>query len=368
MDHEPRGRRAERNSHRRRKKRRRRSGCALFVALLVLVAVVAVGGWYGYRFYQEKFGAAPDYVGDGSGSVTVEIPDGAGTAQIADILYKDAVVKSAGAFLDAAKKQPSKAATIQPGTYPLHRHMSGVSAFSVLTDPKNINALTIPEGTRASKVYQLIDEKLKAKPGTTEKAATTQDIGLPAYAKHNPEGFLWPTRYTVGQNTTPAALLKQMVQQAESEYQQDGIDQAAARLNLSPYQMIIIGSLVQAEAQQDADYGKVARVIDNRIGKGMKLEFDSTINYALNRSTLTTTSADQRTQSPYNTYLHTGLPPGPIGNPGHQAMEAAVNPTPGDWLYFVTVKPGDTRFTASFAQHQKNVAEFNQYQKTHGGQ
>jgi UPF0755 protein len=95
----------------------------------------------------------------------------------------------------------------------------------------------------------------------------------------------------------------------------------------------------------------------------MPLQMDSTINYALNRSTLRTTESDTSVQSPYNSYQRMGLPPTPIDNPGEDAMRAVVNPTPGDWLYFVTVKPGDTRFTANLAEHQRNVAEFNRNQK-----
>lgn len=104
---------------------------------------------------------------------------------------------------------------------------------------------------------------------------------------------------------------------------------------------------------------KVARVVYNRLEKSMPLQFDSTINYALNRSTLTTTAGDTKLDSPYNTYLHPGLPPTPITNPGRDAIQAAAHPAEGDWLYFVTVGPGDTRFTDSYEQHQRNVAEFN---------
>jgi UPF0755 protein len=107
----------------------------------------------------------------------------------------------------------------------------------------------------------------------------------------------------------------------------------------------------------------VARVIFNRLERGMPLQMDSTINYALGRSTLRTSAKDTRLDSPYNSYQRMGLPPTPIDNPGEEAMRAAINPTPGNWLYFVTVKPGDTRFTADYAEHLRNVAEFNRNQK-----
>lgn len=131
---------------------------------------------------------------------------------------------------------------------------------------------------------------------------------------------------------------------------------------MNVYQTVTIASLVQAEAATKADMGKVARVVFNRLERGMPLQMDSTINYALNRFTLKTTENDTRVESPYNSYQRMGLPPTPIDNPGEEAMRAALSPTPGDWLYFVTVKPGDTRFTASYAEHLRNVAEFNRNQ------
>ena len=128
---------------------------------------------------------------------------------------------------------------------------------------------------------------------------------------------------------------------------------------MNVYQAVTVASIVQAEAASKADMGKVARVVFNRLKRGMPLQMDSTINYALNRSTLKTTEADTRLDSPYNSYQRMGLPPTPIANPGEDAMRAAISPPPGDWLYFVTVKAGDTRFTADYAEHQRNVAEFN---------
>jgi uncharacterized YceG family protein len=108
----------------------------------------------------------------------------------------------------------------------------------------------------------------------------------------------------------------------------------------------------------------VARVVLNRLERGMPLQMDSTINYALSRATLKTTAKDTRIESPYNSYQRMGLPPTPIDNPGEEAMRATIDPAPGDWLYFVTVKPGDTRFTASYEEHRRNVAEFNAHQKS----
>ncbi|WP_331446344.1 endolytic transglycosylase MltG [Streptomyces xanthochromogenes] len=223
--------------------------------------------------------------------------------------------------------------------------------------------LLVPEGWRASQVYAAVDKRLEVPPGTTKQAVAGADLKLPAEAKGNPEGYLFPATYPVTDDTTPAGLLAYMVETANKRFGQDRITAGARRGALTVYQIVTIAGIVQAEADTTADMGKVSRVIRNRLAHGMPLQMDSTLNYALNRSTLATTTGDTRTDSPYNTYEHKGLPPTPIANPGQEAVEAAINPTPGNWLYFVTVAPGDTRFTDSYAQQRLNVREFNENQK-----
>ncbi|MFD3512931.1 endolytic transglycosylase MltG [Streptomyces sp. NPDC058657] len=211
-------------------------------------------------------------------------------------------------------------------------------------------SLTVPEGRRASQVYAAVDKALGATPGTAKKAAGTAGLALPAAAEGNPEGFLFPATYPVKDGTTAASLLTYMVRTANERF---GTGPAV-------YRDVVVASIVQAEADTVSDMGKVARVIKNREARGMPLQMDSTLNYALDRSTLDTTHQDTRINSPYNTYARQGLPPTPIGNPGLDAMRATRNPPPGNWLYFVTVKPGDTRFTDDYEVQKRNVAEFNE--------
>ncbi|MFJ8667469.1 endolytic transglycosylase MltG [Streptomyces sp. NPDC093600] len=221
--------------------------------------------------------------------------------------------------------------------------------------------LLIPEGWRANQVYAAVDRSLGLAQGTTRKAAGTRATGLklPEAAGGNPEGYLFPATYPVTSSTTPDALLRYMVDTARKRFGADHISAGAQRNGVSVHQTVIIASIVQAEADTPEDMGKVARVVYNRLARGMALQMDSTLNYALGRSTVDTTHADTRIENSYNTYNRTGLPPTPIGNPGEQAMAAAISPEPGEWLYFVTVKPGDTRFTNDYARHEENVAEFN---------
>ncbi|MFC6064902.1 endolytic transglycosylase MltG [Streptomyces ochraceiscleroticus] len=240
--------------------------------------------------------------------------------------------------------------------------------------PARAEKLTLPEGRRASQAYAAVDKALDVAAGTTKKAARkaatarnpAKRLRLPAEAKGNPEGYLYPATYPVDEDTTPAGLLSFMVNTARQRYAADGLPPSARPGALSAYETVVVASVVQAEADTPQDMGKVARVIRNRLAKGMPLQMDSTLNYGLGRSTLRTSHADTRTESPYNTYRHKGLPPTPIGNPGQDATRAAVSPPKGDWLYFVTVRPGDTRFTADYEEHRRNVREFNKRQEESG--
>ncbi|MGP4051324.1 endolytic transglycosylase MltG [Streptomyces sp. 2A115] len=220
-------------------------------------------------------------------------------------------------------------------------------------------SLVIPEGWRSGQVYEAVDKVLALPGGTTKKSLDKANLKLPNDASGNPEGYLFPATYPIDKQSTPAALLSYMVNTANKKFSGGAVTAGAERNAMNVYQTVTVASIVQAEAATKADMGKVARVIYNRLDRGMPLQMDSTINYALNRSTLRTNQNDTRLNSPYNTYTRMGLPPTPIANPGEAAMRAAVSPTQGDWLYFVTVKPGDTRFTADYEEHRRNVAEFN---------
>ncbi|MGW1540727.1 endolytic transglycosylase MltG [Streptomyces sp. NPDC002309] len=230
--------------------------------------------------------------------------------------------------------------------------------------PARPATLVIPEGWRAGQVFAAVDKALALPADSTEKAVSRAHLKLPNEAEGNPEGYLFPATYPLAKGTTPEKVLAKMVDTANDKFNGAPIAAGAQRNAMNVYQAVTIASIVQAEAGNKADMAKVARVVFNRLERGMPLQMDSTINYALNRHTLRTTLDDTRIDSPYNSYQRMGLPPTPIDNPGEQAVRAAINPTPGDWLYFVTVKPGDTRFTADYAQHQRNVAEFNAVQRS----
>ncbi|MFD9305359.1 endolytic transglycosylase MltG [Streptomyces sp. NPDC060048] len=225
--------------------------------------------------------------------------------------------------------------------------------------PEKPRRLLIPEGWRASQVYAAIDRELKLPPGSAKAAVATAALPLPAEAKGNPEGYLFPATYPVTPQSTPAALLTYMVETANQKLATKAVSDGGRAHGMTPYQTATLASIIEAEADTRADMGKVARVVHNRLAKSMPLQMDSTINYALNRTTVDTKLSETKIDSPFNTYERQGLPPTPIDSPGLEAMTAAVAPTPGDWLYFVTVKRGDTRFSATYEEHKRHVAEFN---------
>ncbi|MER7686650.1 endolytic transglycosylase MltG [Streptomyces sp. NPDC097610] len=225
-------------------------------------------------------------------------------------------------------------------------------------------SLVIPEGWRTGQVYEAVDKALALPLGSTKRSLAKANLKLPNDAEGNPEGYLYPATYPLDKTVTPESLLALMVNTANKKFSGSPLTAGAQRNAMNVYQAITIASIIQAETSTKADMGKVARVIFNRLERGMPLQMDATLNYALNRFTPTTTTNDTKLESPYNSYQRMGLPPTPISNPGQAAMRAAINPTPGNWLYFVTVKPGDTRFTASYEEQQRNVAEFNRLRRS----
>ncbi|KQV22797.1 MULTISPECIES: endolytic transglycosylase MltG [unclassified Kitasatospora] len=353
---------AERNRKEKGKKSGRRNSGACLVVALVLLGGVAGAGWWGYGFYQEHFGPPPDFTGAGTGSVQVEIkPDSVG-GTMGRVLKDAGVVKSVDAFVSAFNRNP-KAINIQAGFFTLHHEMSGDEAVKLLVESAGGNALIVPEGRKATDTYALIDGKLKLAPGTTAGVAKAQvaSLGLPPYANGNIEGFLYPTKYSISQGMKPEDLLKQMVANATQHYQELNLDAGAQKIGLkSGYEVLVAASILQAEGNNSADFGKIARVISNRLNTPAtqgKLQLDTTLQYKLGRTKFTVAEKDGD-KSLYNTYVNKGLPPTPISNPGDDAIKAMLNPTPGDWVYFVALSPQETRFAVTFEAFKKDVKDY----------
>ncbi|GAA3479333.1 endolytic transglycosylase MltG [Streptomyces yanii] len=356
-------------------KKKSRNGCACLVVAVVIAGGLGGAGYVGYTYWQKQFGAAPDYSGRGSGSVEVEIPEGAFGNEIGSILKEKGVVKSVDAFIAAQAENP-KGKSIQAGVYLLNKQMSAAEAVKMMVDPKSQNLLIIPEGTTNRNVYKMIDKRLGLKAGTTNGVAKKNagSLGLPDWADDDPvvedrlEGFLYPAAYPVTKEMKPEAVLKKMVSRANEEYDKADLESNAKKLGLkSPWQLITVASLVQAEGKYKHDFDKVARVVYNRLKPNNTetyglLDFDSTVNYARAQSTLDTGAVSdlRKFKNPYNTYYVHGLPPGPINNPGEAALHSAIKPTPGPWFYFVSVTEDKTVFAVTNEEHERNRKKYEQ--------
>ena len=328
-------------------------GKAVALAALVIVSLVA-----GLVFaVVHWFANSPDYAGPGQGSVVVQIDPGDSVSQIALTLEKADVIRSASAFVDAAAGTEA----FQPGSYQLKQQMRAADALALLLDPKSrvSTRITIREGLQLHAIIDQLSRATKIPVQQFQDALNRPaSIGLPVYAGGNAEGILFPATYDAATDTNATKLLTAMVHRYDQAVVNTGLVEKSAALKLSPYQSLIVASIVQAEGRPE-DYPKIARVILNRLAKGIPLQLDTTVLYALQRTDPPPSSAELKINSPYNTYRIAGLPPGPINSPGEQAISAVLAPAPGPWLYYVTVdlKTGETKFTDSYKEFLTFKAE-----------
>ena len=277
-------------------------------------------------------------------NVAISIPTGATGAEIAKILEASGVVASAESFFRAAVANP-KAASIAPGTHALSLKISGKVALEQLLDPKRItNLIKISEGAWNAEIFvQMAATKIWSEsPGQSAKSVLLPK-GITAL-----EGVLFPAQYSFSDGTNQVEALQSMVNRFSQVISTlDFVDPAG---KLSTQQLVTVASLVQAEGDTK-DFAQISRVIRNRLAIGMPLQLDSTVHYLKSaRGEIFLSNKATKLKSPFNTYQYRGLPPAPIGNPGLAALKAAIKPADGDWLFFITVAPGDTRFTKSFAE------------------
>ena len=346
----------EARAGRRRAAPRRRSrlpGCLAVLVAIVLIAGLGYGGLKGFEKLKNHFAGAPDYsAGTAVGKVTFQVHSGDTATLIARNLKAAGVTESVDAFINVASSDPD-ASKIQVGFYPLEKHMSADEALKVLVDPKNMvqAGVVVREGARVSDIVKEITDRTDITQQQVDAALKDPAaLGLPAEAGGNPEGYLFPATYTVTPGETAVQLLRQMVAKEAEVAQSIDLPAAAAKVNLTPEQVLTVASIIEYEASRDQDYPKVARAIYNRLQAGMPIQSDATVSYANGvTGQIWTTQAMRDNDSAYNTYQHKGLPPGPIGNPGLKTIEAALNPATGPWLYWVVVnlKTGETVFSTT---------------------
>jgi peptidoglycan lytic transglycosylase G len=347
-----------------RRPRRIRGKAAFTVAILTVALVIGIAAAFGYKYVNtwitHRYG---NYKTAGTGTVEITVKSGDTLAGLGPLLLTKGVIMALRPYDSAAA---AASGTLQPGIYRLHHHMNSTIAVKYLLNPKYRTDIkvTIIEGKRATEIAAL----LAAKTGRKESEFLQlinhppASLGLPSWSKgKRAEGFLFPDTYSFLPGETPLQILRAMV--SDFKTKAGNIAAEAASVHTTPWHALIVASMAQAESGP-ADFGKVARVAWNRLVQGMALHFDSTVFYGLgisNNPTGAATSAQIKKDTPYNTYIHAGLPPGPIGNPGVKAITAALHPPHGSWLYFITderAKPPKTYFTASYAQFQQWQKQF----------
>jgi UPF0755 protein len=283
-------------------------------------------------------------------NVSISIPTGATGAEIAQLLKRAGVVASAESFFRAAVANP-KAGSIAPGTHLLSLKISGNTALKQLLDPKRISDLIkVTEGAWNSEVFT---ELAVTQTWGEDPAESAKKVVLPKGITAL-EGVLFPAQYSFAEGTTQVAALQSMVDKFSKVISTIKFVDSAGIFDAQ--QLVTIASLIQAEGDTK-DFAKISRVIRNRLAISMPLQLDSTVHYLKNtRGQIYLSYQSTKLKSPYNTYQNYGLPPAPIGNPGLSALKAAITPAVGDWLYFITVAPEDTRFT-------KSNSEFNTWKQ-----
>lgn len=313
---------------------------AVSVAIIYLLSIVKPGP-----------GSAPDFdcrVSQGSQTARIDIATGETGSEIARELFDKGVLKSSESFFRVAVSDP-RSSSIAPGVHLIDKQICAQDALVQLLDSKRIAGLiAFPEGAWSSEIKEIFVRSGYPK-SEVDRAFVSIDIPKPFTTL---EGLLFPAQYSFAQGTTAAEALQSIVDRGVSQLTSLGIVDGSKKY--SAQELLVIASIIQAEGDEK-DFTKVARVIYNRLAIDMPLQMDSTVHYIKGtRGSVFLSTNSTLIKSPYNTYRNYGLPPGPIGNPGERALQAALAPAQGDWLYFITVAPGDTRFTST-------LTEFNEW-------
>jgi UPF0755 protein len=298
-------------------------------------------------------------IGPPTDTVEVSVPAGASTGEVGSLLAGKGVVPNGFTFRVWAKL--TGGVTFQSGKYNFQKHSSAGEAIAVLKNgPKApVQSITIPEGFRLAQIAQRVGDI----PGMSASRFLEVAASGKVRSNYQPqniitlEGFLFPDTYAIGDDDDEESLLRRMVAEFDTQGRKIGLDNASTIIGHSPYETLVIASLVEAEAKTPDDRGKISKVIENRLFKNMPLQIDATVLYALDNRKTTLSNSDLKINSVYNTYKNLGLPPAPIGNPGLASLNAALHPTDGEWLYYVLIdEQGNHAFANTFEEHQQNIA------------
>jgi UPF0755 protein len=312
---------------------------------LFLAGVLIVSLTFSLHLIRSQNRGAPDFpqmqISSQTREVTIEIPPGSTGSDIAALLFTSGVVKSSSAFFRIAVAD-SRSAKIAPGAHRLSLEISAKQALEQLLDSKRMPDLfVVTEGAWNSEILAELRSRGFTK---MEIDSAIKSVKMPS-GFSSLEGVVFPAQYSFPKGATASEMLQAMISRFSTEATRSGLQSGGGKF--TPQQLLTIASIIQAEGDLK-DFTKVSRVIRNRLDISMPLQLDSTVHYIRKvRGQVFLSTQATLAKSPYNTYRNYGLPPGPIGNPGRAAIDAAMHPEAGDWLFFITVAPGDTRFTKS---------------------
>ena len=312
----------------------------VLAAFLVVLLFTA-----GLRELRSNTSTAQDFSCRESGrEVIVHIDAGSSGSAIGKVLLDAGVVKSSESYFRVAVGDP-RSSQVAPGNHRLTLQNCAKQVLEELLDVRRLSGLiNVQEGMWLS---EILPQMYRSGFSASDVRSALVNLKKPA-GFTSLEGLFFPAQYSFDKGTSALAALSSMVSRAESEMSAAGFFKSGEKF--TPQQLLTIASLIQAEGKLQ-DFTKISQVIRNRLVKGMPLQFDSTVHYVKkSRGNIFLSTQGTLINSPYNTYRKYGLPPGPINSPGRQAMNAALNPEPGNLLYFITVAPSDTRFTDNLEQ------------------
>lgn len=329
-----------------------------------LVGLLAVGGFLGIGLSLWLYAWAYAPVQPGSPrKLEVEIPAGSSTARIGGILQEQGVIRSALAFRLVSRLHGGDG-RLKAGVYLLGPGMAPTEVLAKLVRGEEVmRTFTVPEGLTVEEIARLLASKgfgsredLLAAFSDARLAADflPQDRGALRYPL---EGYLLPETYRVAARATPRDLAAAMVQGFRDLWTPELAARAKA-LGLSVHEVVTLASIVEEEARRGEERPLIAGVYWNRLRRGIPLQADPTVQYALGKSGQTVLYRDLEVDSPYNTYRHVGLPPGPIASPGRDAILAVLDPAAVPYLFFVARPDGSHAFAATLAEHNRNVARY----------
>lgn len=357
------------------RRRRRRGGWIALIIVLVLFGGAAAGGWWVWSTYEDKIREVlgweePQEYEEGmaTGEAFLTIVSGDTGASISPKLYEAGVTKTPDAFYDYLVAEDLNPPFV-PGVFRLQQQMTSAAALEAILDPANRmeNTAQLREGLTVDQSIQILSESLGIPLEDFQAAvADPSAYGVPvneavvAAGGQPLEGWLFPATYTFDPGVTAQQVIQTLVDRAVQS-----LDTAGVPVD-DRERILTIASIIQREARFEADFYKVSRVIQNRLDQGMKLQMDSTAQYGygeLHDGTVSSSGEALTDDNPWNTYVIDGLPVGPIANPGDLAIDAAMHPEDGPWLYFVTVNlnTGETVFTTNYDDHLAAVEQWRQW-------